>query len=92
MHDTGIAGQLMNGIAMTLTQGNYHVTDVSPWGFPMSVHADIEPGKGPTFDDPGYGPEVCISSVFVAGVDIYRMLDNDQLTRIEDAIIRALDL
>ena len=77
---------------MTLTQGNYHVTDVSPWGFPMSVHADIEPGQGATFDDPGYGPEVCISSVFVGGINIVDMLDNAQLQRLEEAIIRELDL
>lgn len=77
---------------MNITQGQYSVTEVSPWGFPMSVHADIEPGQGATFTDPGYGPEVCISSVFVGGINISRMLDNDQLTRIEDSIIRALDL
>lgn len=77
---------------MNITQGQYSVTEVSPWGFPMSVHADIEPGKGSTFDDPGYGPEVCISSVYVGGINVYRMLDNDQLIRIEESIIRALDL
>lgn len=77
---------------MHITQGQYHALEVAPWGFPMSVHADIEPGKGATFDDPGYGPEVCISSVFVGGINVYEMLDNDQLTRIEESIIRALDL
>lgn len=77
---------------MNIAQGNYHVTDVSPWGFPMSVHADIEPGKGATFEDPGYGPEICISSVFVGGINIVDMLDNSQLERIEFAVINELDL
>ena len=77
---------------MNINQGQYRVTEVSPWGFPMSVHADIEPGHGATFTDPGYGPEVYISSVFVGGINVYRMLDNDQLARIEQSIIRELDL
>lgn len=77
---------------MIITTGRYVSLEVAPWGFPVSVHADIDPGAAPTFTDPGYDAEVCISSAYVGGINIYEMLDSDQLTRLEQAVIRALDL
>ena len=65
---------------------------VSPWGFDMDVFAEVEPGSRPTFDDPGCAAYCVVESVRIGGVEVYRMLDNDQIERIEDAIIRSLDL
>lgn len=77
---------------MHIAKHTAYVTEVAPWGFTMSVHADIEPGKRATFEDPGYGPEVCVFAVFVGDINIVEMLDNEQIERIEFAIINELDL
>lgn len=65
---------------------------VSPWGFDMDVFAEVEPGERPTFDSPGYEPYCVVESVRVGNVEVYPMLDDDQIQRIEQSILRSLDL
>jgi hypothetical protein len=65
---------------------------VSPWGFDMDVFAEVEPGERPAFDSPGYEPYCIVESVRVGGVEVYPMLDDTQMLRIEAAVMRGLGL
>lgn len=65
---------------------------VSPWQFDIDVTACVDPGESATWDHPGYGPECVIERASIAGVNVYDMLDNWQLTRLEEAVLRACDL
>ena len=65
---------------------------ISPWEFAIDVTACIDPGEPATWDHPGAGPECVIEQARIAGVNVYDMLDNWQLTRLEQAVIRACDL
>lgn len=69
--------------------------DITVYGIPMSVIYDYEPGELPVFSGPhagpGSAPAAYVQSVKVGGVDIYEMLSNDQLERIEETILRAIE-
>ena len=65
---------------------------VSPWGFDMEVLAEVDPGERPTIDHPGCAPYCVIEAVKIGAVDVYYMLDDAQLQRIEAAVLRSLDL
>lgn len=65
---------------------------VSPWQFAIDVTACIDPGEPATWDHPGAVPECVIERASIAGVNVYDMLDNWQLTRLEEAVMRACDL
>ena len=64
---------------------------LAPWGFEMTVHADVFPGEMLTPDYPGAPPMADIFHVFVGGIDIAEMLNNAQFARLEDHILRAED-
>lgn len=64
---------------------------VNPWGFDLTVHADVYPGEPMTWDYPGAPPLADIFHVFVGGVDIAEMLSSAQFARLEDHILRAED-
>ena len=65
---------------------------VSPWQFDIDVTACVDPGEPATWDHPGWEPNCVIEQARVNGVSIFDMLDNGQLTRIEEAVMRACDL
>ena len=69
--------------------------DIHAYDIPMSVRFDYEPGQAPVLTgphaSPGYDPAVIVESVFIGGVNVYEMLSNEQLERIEDRILRALE-
>jgi hypothetical protein len=65
---------------------------VSPWGFNIEVTACLDHGEPATYEHPGWPPECSIESARVGGVNVYDMLDNWQLTRLEEAVLRACDL
>ncbi len=64
---------------------------VNVWGFDMAVEYDYSPEekeqKWGDYPHPGCPAAASISSVVVGGVDIYEMLDSDQLDRIEEKIL-----
>lgn len=69
-------------------------TVVKPFGFDMTVEFDYDPGEPgiPSGDEahPGAPAEACLSSCRVGCVDIYEMLDNWQIERIQEAILDQL--
>jgi hypothetical protein len=65
---------------------------VSPWQFDIDVTACVDPGEPATRDHPGWEPNCVIEQARVNGVSIFDMLDNWQLTRLEEAVMRACDL
>ncbi len=65
---------------------------VKPWGFDIDVEVDIDEGEPPTLHHPGAEPYCVILSAKVGGVEIYEMLDNAQLIRLEQAVMRACNL
>lgn len=74
-----------------------HTLTVSLYGFEMEVDVEVDAGEPPRFDsydggDPGWPAEAILLACRVGGVNVYDMLDNDQLSRIEEAVLRALDL
>jgi hypothetical protein len=64
---------------------------VSPWGFPMEVTAETDIPEPQTYTDPGCGWFIGILKVWVGGIDIYEMLTDAQIERIEAAIERQLE-
>jgi hypothetical protein len=64
---------------------------INPWGFEMTVHADVYPGEMLSWDEPGAPPMADVFHVFVGGIDIAEMLTAPQFARIEDALLRAED-
>jgi hypothetical protein len=68
------------------------IVTVSPWGFEIEVHADIDRGEPRTWEHPGSEPYAVVERALVGGVDIYDMLATSQLLRLEESILRALDL
>jgi hypothetical protein len=65
---------------------------VRPWGFDIDVEVDIDEGEPPTMTSPGVDPFVIILSAKVGGVEIYEMLGDAQLLRLEAAVGRACNL
>ena len=63
---------------------------VDPWGFPMEVFYDFDEGEPPTLTSPGCEPYCVILETHVGGVDIYDMLDEHQILRLEEAVLRAM--
>lgn len=68
---------------------NMFVT-VEPWGFPVTVVYDYDEGEPATWDHPGAEPYCVILEAHVGGVDIYDMLENEQILRLEEAVLRAM--
>jgi hypothetical protein len=64
---------------------------INPWGFELTVLADVYPGEMIEPDYPGAPPMADIFHVYVGGVDIAEMLTNAQFARLEDHILRAED-
>jgi hypothetical protein len=64
---------------------------IAPWGFPIDVTADVEAPEQATYTDPGCGWSIAVIRACVGGIDIYEMLNNAQLERIEEAIERVLE-
>lgn len=64
--------------------------EVSPWGFPVEVFYDFDEGDAPTLTSPGAEPYCVILEAHVGGVDIYDMLENEQILRLEEAVLRAM--
>lgn len=67
---------------------------VKPFGFDMVVEYDYDPGEPgiPSGDEahPGTAAEACLCACRVGGVNIFNMLDDWQLERIETAILEQL--
>ena len=70
-----------------------HSTIVRPWGFDIEVTYDFEAGE-PAIYWPtehahrGTAPAVFLQTAHVGGVNIFDMLDSEQIKRIEDDILR----
>jgi len=69
--------------------------DIEAYSIPMRVFFDYEPGEpmvlsGPQAG-PGYDSAVIVESVLIGGVNVYEMLSNRQLERIEEIILRILE-
>lgn len=65
---------------------------VNPWGFDMDVEVELDEGEPPGPMNPGVDPFVIVLSVKVGGVEVYEMLNDTQLLRIEAAVGRACGL
>lgn len=65
-------------------------TQVEPWGFPVEVFYDFDEGDAPTLTSPGTEPFCVILEAHVGGVDIYEMLHEHQILRLEEAVLRAM--
>ena len=64
---------------------------VSPWDFPIEVTAETETPEPATYTEPGCGWSIVVVRVCVGGINIYDMLTNAQIERIEAAIARQLE-
>ena len=69
---------------------------VSPWDFPMVCEYEYDCGEVPIFwptelAHPGSPSNVTLLSCKVAGVEVYDMLSNDQIERIEEAILDQVE-
>jgi hypothetical protein len=64
---------------------------VQPWGFPIDVTADVEEPSAATLTDPSFGWTIVVVRACVGGIDIYEMLTNAQIERIEECIERVLE-
>lgn len=65
---------------------------VKPWGFDIDVDFELDEGEPPTMTSPGCDPFVIILSAKVGGVEIYEMLGDAQLLRLEAAVGRTCGL
>lgn len=65
-------------------------TQVEPWGFPVTVVYDFDEGEPPTLTSPGCEPYCVILKAHVGGADIYEMLTDGQILRLEEAVLRAM--
>lgn len=68
---------------------NMSVT-VDPWGFDIHTVYDFDEGEPPTLTSPGTEPFCVILEAHVGGVDIYDMLDEHQILRLEEQVMRAM--
>lgn len=69
-----------------------HTAVVDPYGFPMEVEYEYDPGEPCIFwptelAHPGSPPTCQLLSCKVNGQDIYEMLKPEQIERIEDSIL-----
>lgn len=64
---------------------------VDPWGFPVEVFYDYDEGEPSTWDHPGAEPYCVILEAHVGGCDIYEMLDEHQILRLEESVLRAME-
>lgn len=65
---------------------------VRPWGFDIDVDFELDEGELPGPLNPGVEPYCVILSAKVGGIEVYEMLDNAQLMRLEAAVMRACNL
>jgi hypothetical protein len=65
---------------------------VKPWGFDIDVDFELDEGELPGPLNPGVDPFVIILSAKVGGVEIYEMLGDAQLLRLEAAVGRACNI
>lgn len=65
---------------------------VKPWGFDIDVEFELDEGELPGPLNPGCDPFVIILSAKVGGVEIYEMLGDAQLLRLEAAVGRACNI
>lgn len=59
---------------------------IRPWGFDMVIECAYEAAE-----DIRDTPNCVVDKVFVNGEDIYEMLDNHQIERIEEHCLRKLE-
>lgn len=81
---------------LRIVSDNTHTATVSPYDFDMVCGYEYDPGEPAIFwptdlAHPGSPPEVQLLSCFVGGVNIFDMLSNAQITRIEDCIVTQLE-
>lgn len=76
---------------MSITLELVQVT-LSPWGFDIEVTACIDHGEPATPDHPGWPAECSVEAAWVGKVNIYDMLNDVQLERLEREVMRACDL
>ena len=67
-----------------------HTHTLNVWGFDMEVTFDYQPPYPSSLYDPGETEYASIGPVVVGGVDIYEMLNDKQITRIEEAALKAI--
>lgn len=65
---------------------------VSPWDFDIEVLAIVDHGEPATWDHPGWPLDCSLGAARIGGVNVYDMLTDAQLTRLEEAVMRACDL
>lgn len=75
---------------------NAHSAIVDVWGFPMECDFDYEEGEAPVWSDvtgghPGSPSNAVLVGCAVGGVSIYDMLSSDQIERLEEACIQAME-
>lgn len=63
---------------------------VTPWDFPVAVFFDFDEGEPPTLTSPGCEPYCVVLAAHVGGVDVYEMLHEHQILRLEEAVLRAM--
>jgi hypothetical protein len=69
--------------------------DIEVFDVPMRVYFEYEPAQPMVWSGPQAGPaydsQAIIDAVLIGGVDVYEMLTNKQLDRIEKVILRILE-
>ena len=73
----------------------YQSIEIQAYGIPMTVQCEYDPGESMIWSGPqagpGYAPAAVIEQVFIGGINVYDMLNDKQLERIEEAVIRAIE-
>lgn len=86
----------LNDLPITIISQRGSTTVVEPYGFPMEVDYEYDPGEAPIFwptdlAHPGCPPNAELLACRVGGVDIYPMLSPDQIDWIEEKIVDQLE-
>lgn len=67
---------------------------IKAWDIPMDVEYDFTPGESAVkwgdYPHPGWPASADLLSVKVGGVDILEMLDDEQIQRIESAVLEYM--
>jgi hypothetical protein len=72
------------------------IARVEPYGFPMECEYEYDEGEPAIYwptdaAHPGSPPNVTLLACQVGGVNVYEMLSNDQIERIEEAILELIE-
>ena len=90
--DRALASGIAQAHPLSKIVGKYSAI-VRPWGFDIEVTYDYDEGEPAIYwptehAHPGTAPAVFLQTAKHKGDSIYWMLDNEQIERIEDAILR----